>query len=89
MKKNFIEPDIQRLKVNLHENIANSGCPWPSPYFIHVKPGDNYYLLTHLESEVVARLHAYEAAQDRQGVLSYLESLGSCVVWINDDHNAV
>ena len=29
MRKVFIEPDIQKLRVNLHENIASSGCGYP------------------------------------------------------------
>ena len=48
MKKFFIEPDIQRLKLNLNENIASSsGCELPNFDYINfngitMQDGESY-----------------------------------------------
>ena len=40
MKKFFIEPDIQRLKLNLNENIASSsGCQLPDHQYKEILGG--------------------------------------------------
>ena len=34
MRKFFVEPEIQRLKLNLRENIASSGCIEPQFHLV-------------------------------------------------------
>lgn len=85
MKKFFVEPDIQKLSLNLHENIAtSSGCVWPTIFFFEY----NYiYVDLHPMAVVKPKYESMKSSRNFKEGIPYLKSLGSCVYWVTQPNN--
>ena len=85
MKKFFVEPDIQMMKLNLRENIASSGgCSWPVFLFA------GYGGLLHSaydQAQVERDYYAMKANNDLVNVIPFLRSYGSCIIWLSPLNN--
>ena len=89
MKKNFVEPDIQRLKLNLRENIATSGgCSWPDIQFASYIEGMQLQMMDHYNYMEKWTLYSdLKSKNNVKEVVPFLLSLGSCVVWLSPLNN--
>lgn len=87
MKKFFIEPDIQKLRLNLRENIAtSSGCSWPELGFITYPPRGTLHTIYN-EDQMMAEYQKLKDAHDLVSLVPFLDKLGGCVIWFSQLNN--